>query len=69
MEPYNEVVSNHPISLSNTFILKYKYSKKFNNHYRAQAILVKQKAIDKENASKQGGEYLKKELEMCKRRV
>ena len=55
--------------LSNTFILKYEYSKQFNNHYRAQAILVKQKAIDKENENKQGGEYLNKELEMCKRRV
>tara|TARA_B110000014_G_C19774825_1_gene403084 strand:+ start:54 stop:431 length:378 start_codon:yes stop_codon:yes gene_type:complete len=55
--------------LSNTFILKYKYSKQFNKDYRAEAILVRQKSIDKENESKQGGEYLKKELEMCKRRV
>ena len=56
-------------NLSNTFILKYEYSKQFNNHYRTQAILVKQKAIDKENENKQGGEYLNKELEMCKGRV
>ncbi len=49
--------------LSNTFILKYEYSKQFNNQYRAQALLVKKKTIE------QGGEYLKKELEMCKRRV
>tara|TARA_B100001027_G_C16150097_1_gene277705 strand:+ start:116 stop:499 length:384 start_codon:yes stop_codon:yes gene_type:complete len=49
--------------LSNKLILKYEYSKQFNTHYRTQAILVKQKAIE------QGGEYLKKELEMCKERV
>ena len=49
--------------LSNKLILKYQYSKQFNTHYRTQAILVKQKAIE------QGGEYLKKELEMCKERV
>ena len=49
--------------LSNKLILKYEYSKQFNTHYRTQAILVKQKAIEK------GGEYLKKELEMCKERI
>ena len=49
--------------LSNKLILKYEYSKQFNTHYRAQAILVKQRAIE------QGGEYLEKELEMCKQRV
>jgi hypothetical protein len=49
--------------MMNKLILKYEYSKQFNTHYRAQAILVKQRAIE------QGGEYLKKELEMCKQRV
>ena len=49
--------------LSNKLILKYEYSKQFNTHYRAQAILVKQRAFEK------GGEYLKKELENCKQRV
>lgn len=49
--------------LSNKLILKYEYSKQFNTHYRTEAVLVKQKAIE------QGGEYLKKELEMCKERV
>ena len=49
--------------LSNTLILRYEYSKQFNTHYRTQARLVKQKT------NEQGGEYLKKELEMCKQRV
>ena len=49
--------------LSNTLILRYEYSKQFNTHYRNQARLVKQKT------NEQGGEYLKKELEMCKQRV
>tara|TARA_B100001057_G_C22473712_1_gene803668 strand:- start:33 stop:416 length:384 start_codon:yes stop_codon:yes gene_type:complete len=49
--------------LSNKLILKYEYSKQFNTHYRTQAILVKERAIE------EGGEYLKKELEMCKERV
>ena len=49
--------------LSNKLILKYEYSKQFNTHYRAQAILVKQRAIE------QGEEYLEKELEMCRQRV
>ena len=56
------------LDLSNTLILRYEYSKQFNNHYRAQAILVRQRAIDNETSSKKGGEYLKKELEMCKTR-
>ena len=33
--------------LSNTLILKYKYSKQFNNQYRAQALLVKKKQSSK----------------------
>jgi len=49
--------------LSNKLILKYEYSKLFNGQYRAQAALVEIRA------NKQGGEYLKKELEMCKQRV
>ena len=49
--------------LSNKLILKYEYSKQFNTHYRTQAILVKERAIE------EGGEYLKKELEMCKERA
>ena len=42
--------------LPNTFILKYEYSKQFNNQYRAQALLVKKKAIE------QGGEFLEPEV-------
>ena len=49
--------------LSNTLILRYEYSKPFNTHYRTQARLVKQKT------NEQGGEYFKKELEMCKQRA
>lgn len=41
---------------ANTFILKYEYSKQFNNQYRAQALLVKKKAIE------QGGEFLEPEV-------
>jgi len=55
--------------LSNTFILKYEYSREFNNNYRAQARLVKQRAMDEENENEHGAEFLKKELEMCKGRV
>lgn len=49
--------------LSNKLILKYAYSRQFNEHYRAQAKLVKAKSI------KEGGEYLKREIEICKKRV
>lgn len=49
--------------LSNKLILKYAYSRQFNEHYRVQAKLVKAKSI------KEGGEYLKKEIESCKKRV
>ena len=51
------------IDLSNTLILKYEYSKQFNTHYNVQKTLVKQRANDK------GSEYLKLELEKCKKRI
>ena len=50
--------------LSNALILKYEYSKQFNDHYRAWKTMVKSKAM-----SDQGSEYLKTELEKCKGRV
>ena len=49
--------------LSNALILKYEYSKQFNDHYRAWKTMVKSRAND------QGPEYLKTELEKCKGRI
>tara|TARA_B100000212_G_C27214660_1_gene464531 strand:+ start:78 stop:461 length:384 start_codon:yes stop_codon:yes gene_type:complete len=48
--------------LSNTLILRYEYSRDFNNQYRLHAKNVKQKVTEK------GAEFLKQELEMCKKR-
>ena len=49
--------------LSNALILKYEYSKQFNDHYKAWKSMVKSRAND------QGPEYLKNELEKCKARI
>jgi hypothetical protein len=49
--------------LSNALILKYEYSKQFNDHYRAWKTMVKSRA------NEQGPEYLKTELEKCKGRI
>ena len=49
-------------NLSNTLILRYEYSKDFNNQYRLHAKNVMQKTNEK------GAEFLKQELEMCKKR-
>ena len=49
--------------LSNALILKYEYSKQFNDHYRAWKTMVKSRA------NEQGPEYLKTELEKCKSRI
>ena len=48
--------------LSNTLILRYEYSRDFNNQYRLHAKNVKQQVTEK------GAEFLKQELEMCKKR-
>ena len=65
VEPITDVQKARLVlaGLSNKLILKYEYSKQFNTHYRTQTILVNQRA------NEQGGEYLKKELEMRKQRV
>tara|TARA_B100001059_G_C17657432_1_gene487716 strand:+ start:211 stop:612 length:402 start_codon:yes stop_codon:yes gene_type:complete len=52
--------------LSNTLILRYEYSREFNNQYNLHAKNVKLKAI-KKGATK-GAEFLKKELEICTKR-
>ena len=49
--------------LSNALILKYEYSKQFNDHYKAWKTMVKSRA------NEQGSEYLKTELEKCKARI
>ena len=49
-------------NLSNILILRYEYSKDFNNQYRLHAKNVMQKTNEK------GAEFLKQELEMCKKR-
>ena len=49
--------------LSNALILKYEYSKQFNDHYKAWKTMVKSRA------NEQGPEYLKTELEKCKARI
>ena len=48
--------------LQNTLILKYEYSKYFNDQYRTHAQKVRQKALV------QGADYLKNELDICKKR-
>ena len=65
VEPSADVIKvrSELTNLSNKLILKYAYSKQFNTHYRTQAALVKQRAL------KQGGQYLKTELEKCKQRI
>ena len=47
-------------NLSNKIILRYEYSKDFNDQYRLHAKNVMQKTNEK------GAEFLKQELEMCK---
>ena len=49
-------------NLSNTLILRYEYSKDFNDQYRLHAKNVMQ------NTNEKGAEFLKQELEMCKKR-
>ena len=48
--------------LQNTLILRYEYSKYFNDQYRSHAQKVRQKALV------QGADYLKNELDICKKR-
>jgi len=49
--------------LSDALILKYEYSKQFNDHYRAWKTMVKIRV------NEQGPDYLKEQLEICKNRI
>tara|TARA_B110000444_G_C18275542_1_gene338328 strand:- start:61 stop:462 length:402 start_codon:yes stop_codon:yes gene_type:complete len=51
--------------LSNALILKYQYSKQFNDHYNAWKTMVETIVV----ANPDGPAYLKTELEKCKGRV
>jgi len=61
VDPTAEVVEfrNNITSVQNQYILKYEYSKQFNNHYNARKFIV-QSRIDA-----QGAAYLAAELKKC----
>jgi len=65
IEPTADVQKARSIlgDLSNAFILKYEYSKQFNDHYRAWKSMVRSRT------NEQGPEYLNSEIEKCMDRI
>jgi len=61
VEPTADLVAfrNKITDIQNQYILKYEYSKQFNNHYNAAKFLIKQRT------SEQGAGYLAQELKKC----
>ena len=61
VEPTAELIEfrNKVTDIQNQYILKYAYSKQFNNHYKATKFLVKQRT------NEQGADYLAQELKKC----